>query len=183
MPNTALMPKGAGRVVQRLGADGRSRVDVDVQTGLTDGVMTEIVAGLSEGEHVVAKQTILGYVQPPYGHVHLTEINGTHAVNPLQRGHLTPYRDRTRPSPISNPIKCSAFWPAIVSTESQDPCSSIGIAISTRPRPILRGSAGRPTRYTSPAQKMALYRMWAATPVSMRRMMVPTEAPIWLAPN
>jgi hypothetical protein len=57
------------------------------------------VAG--EGEHVVAKKTLLGFVAPPYGHVHLTEIDNTltgmHAVNPLQRGHLSPYADHTRP--------------------------------------------------------------------------------------
>jgi len=53
------------------------------------------VAG--EGQHVFARQTVLGYVQAPYQHVHLTEIDGIHAVNPLQPGHLTPYRDRTRP--------------------------------------------------------------------------------------
>jgi hypothetical protein len=52
---------------------------------------------VGEGEQVIAKKTILGYVEPPYGHVHLTEIDGAHAVNPLQKGHLTPYADRTRP--------------------------------------------------------------------------------------
>jgi len=56
-----------------------------------------IVPIVGEGEHVVARRTVLGYVQPPYGHVHLTEIDGTHVVNPLQRGHLTPYRDTTKP--------------------------------------------------------------------------------------
>jgi len=53
------------------------------------------VAG--EGQLVTARTTVLGYVQAPYAHVHMTEIDGIHAVNPLQRGHLTPYRDRTRP--------------------------------------------------------------------------------------
>ena len=57
------------------------------------------VAG--EGERAVARKTVLGYVQPPYGHVHVTEIDeilgADRAVNPLQRGHLSPYRDRTVP--------------------------------------------------------------------------------------
>ncbi|MES1246054.1 MAG: peptidoglycan DD-metalloendopeptidase family protein [Actinomycetota bacterium] len=52
---------------------------------------------VGESQHVKVSKTILGYVQPPYGHVHLTEIDGIHAVNPLQRGHLTPYRDHTTP--------------------------------------------------------------------------------------
>jgi hypothetical protein len=52
---------------------------------------------VGEGERVLVRRTILGYVEPPYAHVHLTEIDGIHAVNPLQLGHLTPYVDRTRP--------------------------------------------------------------------------------------
>ena len=55
-----------------------------------------IVPIVGEGQHVIAQQTVLGYVQSPY--VHLTEINGSHAVNPLQKGHLTPYADHTRPT-------------------------------------------------------------------------------------
>jgi peptidase M23-like protein len=59
------------------------------------------VAG--EGQQAVARKTVLGYVQSPYGHVHITEIDFDttlgvgRAVNPLQRGHLAPYRDRTVP--------------------------------------------------------------------------------------
>lgn len=56
-----------------------------------------IVAVVGEGEQVIARKTLLGYVQPPFGHVHITEIDGTHVVNPLQPGHLTPYRDTTTP--------------------------------------------------------------------------------------
>ena len=53
------------------------------------------VAG--EGQRVRARKTILGYVQPPFGHVHLTEIDGIRAVNPLEKGHLSPYADHTTP--------------------------------------------------------------------------------------
>jgi hypothetical protein len=57
-----------------------------------------IVPIVGEGQTVIARRTILGYVQAPHGHVHLTEIAGIRAVNPLQKGHLTPYRDRTKPT-------------------------------------------------------------------------------------
>jgi hypothetical protein len=75
---------------------------LNVDTGLWEGnervfQYFHIVPVVGEGEHVVARQTILGYVQPPYGHVHLTEIDGIRAVNPLQKGHLSPYRDRKAP--------------------------------------------------------------------------------------
>lgn len=53
VPNAALLPKGAGRVVQAPIADGGVR-EVDVETGLTDGTQTEIVSGLSEGDTIIA---------------------------------------------------------------------------------------------------------------------------------
>jgi HlyD family secretion protein len=53
VPNSALLPKGAGRAVQMPNADGTTR-EVEVQTGLTDGTQTEILGGLSAGDQVVA---------------------------------------------------------------------------------------------------------------------------------
>ena len=52
-PTTALLPKGAGRVVQVPSADGKTTSEVDVQTGLTDGVNIEITSGLKAGDKVV----------------------------------------------------------------------------------------------------------------------------------
>ncbi len=57
-----------------------------------------IVPIVGEGQAVIAEHTVIGYVQAPFGHVHLTEINGSSAVNPLQKGHLAPYVDHTRPT-------------------------------------------------------------------------------------
>jgi hypothetical protein len=76
---------------------GAATLNVDSGNGLVFQYF-HIVPVVGEGQSVVAKETILGYVQSPFGHVHMTEINGTHAVNPLQKGHLTPYRDRTKPT-------------------------------------------------------------------------------------
>jgi hypothetical protein len=57
-----------------------------------------VVPVVGEGQHVKASQTVLGYVRPPFGHVHISEIDGIRLVNPLAKGHLTPYRDTTRPT-------------------------------------------------------------------------------------
>jgi hypothetical protein len=46
---------------------------------------------------VEAGKTILGHILPRLGHVHLTEIDGTHVVNPLLPGHLFPYQDLKPP--------------------------------------------------------------------------------------
>ena len=63
VPSTALLPKGSGHAVQRLNADGKTVSEVDVQTGLTDGTMTEIVSGLKAGDRVVPLPS-LGPTQP-----------------------------------------------------------------------------------------------------------------------
>jgi hypothetical protein len=76
---------------------GAATLNIDAGNGLVFQYF-HIVPIVGEGQTVFAKKTILGYVQPPFGHVHMTEINGTHSVNPLQKGHLTPYRDRTKPT-------------------------------------------------------------------------------------
>ena len=49
------------------------------------------------GQHVVAGRTVLGYVMHAYDHVHLSEIRGGRVWNPLARGGIAPYRDRTVP--------------------------------------------------------------------------------------
>jgi RND family efflux transporter MFP subunit len=54
VPTTALLPKGAGYVVQVVETDGGVPTEVGVQIGLSDGVMTEIVSGLTVGQQVVA---------------------------------------------------------------------------------------------------------------------------------
>ncbi len=56
-----------------------------------------IVTVVGEGQQVTARQTLLGYVQPPFDHVHMSEIDEGKVVNPLQPGHLTPYHDLTKP--------------------------------------------------------------------------------------
>jgi HlyD family secretion protein len=52
VPNTALLPKGAGRVVQVPDTNSTTR-EVEVQTGLTDGTNTEIIGGLNEGTTII----------------------------------------------------------------------------------------------------------------------------------
>jgi HlyD family secretion protein len=52
VPNSALLPKGAGHAVQVLGVDGTTS-ELEVQTGLSDGTNTEITGGLRAGDKVV----------------------------------------------------------------------------------------------------------------------------------
>jgi HlyD family secretion protein len=53
VPNSALLPNGAGYAVQVPNADGAVE-EVPVTVGLSDGTSTEIVSGLSAGQAVIA---------------------------------------------------------------------------------------------------------------------------------
>jgi hypothetical protein len=75
---------------------------VDVVAPLPDGTRRvfqydHIKLNVTDGQPVVARKTILGFVQASAGHVHLDEIDGFEVTNPLRKGHLTPFVDRTRP--------------------------------------------------------------------------------------
>jgi HlyD family secretion protein len=52
VPNSALLPKGTGRVVQIKGADGQI-TEIDVTTGLSDGIFSEVLSGLEEGQEII----------------------------------------------------------------------------------------------------------------------------------
>jgi hypothetical protein len=55
------------------------------------------------GEAVAADKTILGHILPRLGHVHLSELDRGHVVNPLLPGHLFPYED-AKPPRVDNVI-------------------------------------------------------------------------------
>ena len=52
---------------------------------------------VQRGRPVVAYRTVLGWIRTTYGHVHLAEIDHHVIHNPLDRGHLEPYHDHTKP--------------------------------------------------------------------------------------
>ena len=54
-------------------------------------------SAVHSGQYVVAQRTIIGKVRAKYCHVHLAEIDSYRVHNPLAPGHLTPYRDWTKP--------------------------------------------------------------------------------------
>jgi murein DD-endopeptidase MepM/ murein hydrolase activator NlpD len=49
------------------------------------------------GDHVEARETVLGHILRASGHVHLTELQDGKAVSPLAGGHIGPYSDTTTP--------------------------------------------------------------------------------------
>jgi hypothetical protein len=94
-------------------------------------------------EPVRAERTVLGTILRQRGHVHLTEIDGSVVTNPLQPGHLTPYRDSTPPTVESVLVHDQ-------SGEGLNPAALYGLvdiaarAVDTPPFPIPAPWAGVP---------------------------------------
>jgi Peptidase family M23 len=57
------------------------------------------------GQRVEAGQTVLGFVQRPSNHVHLTQVEHGRVVNPVASGRLTPYRDTTPPQILGTRLR------------------------------------------------------------------------------
>lgn len=80
-----------------------------------------------EGERVIARKTILGYVISAFGHVHLTEIRGRRVWNPLATGGIQPYRDRTVPQIDS--ISMRGTW-SLLPLDPTHVCGSVSIVVT-----------------------------------------------------
>ncbi|MFM2308428.1 MAG: hypothetical protein RLY87_548 [Chloroflexota bacterium] len=68
IPNSAILPKGSGRVVQVYNDDGTTK-EIDITIGLSDGVQTEVLTGLTEGQMIVStpvsrSNTATGFGRP-----------------------------------------------------------------------------------------------------------------------
>jgi len=113
---------------------------------------------VQRGRLVVADRTVLGWIRASYGHVHLAEIDHHHVHNPLDRGHLEPYHDRTRPvandlyvddGPVPSPIDGRSIGPddhLAVAAKDRPPLSEPGPWLGRPQTPALvewRLSSGR----------------------------------------
>jgi hypothetical protein len=90
-PGTPVFPVVSGVAEVR----SRDEVLVHVPGGGRNFQYWHITARVHTGQHVVAYRTVLGTVQVPARHVHLSEIDGDRVTNPA--GHLRPYDDHTPP--------------------------------------------------------------------------------------
>ena len=57
-----------------------------------------VAAGVHVGDHLQARQDVVGRILKGSKHVHLTELQDGKPVNPLAPGHIGPYEDRTTPA-------------------------------------------------------------------------------------
>jgi murein DD-endopeptidase MepM/ murein hydrolase activator NlpD len=83
-------------VVSGVASAGSDNVIVDTADGRRFQYY-HIRPQIQSGDYVSAYKTVLGKTQPRFGHLHLTEIYHGAIYNPLDPGHLEPYRDKTVP--------------------------------------------------------------------------------------
>ena len=90
----------SGTVVRARGG----RVTVDCGNGRSIQYW-HIEPSVRVGKRAVAGETVLGFIQAKREHVHLTHLERNRPVNPLARGHLTPYADRTTPKVLGIAVR------------------------------------------------------------------------------
>jgi murein DD-endopeptidase MepM/ murein hydrolase activator NlpD len=94
-----------------------------------------IAPAIRNGQHVVARQTVLGHVIRAANHVHLTEIRGRRVWNPLARGGIAPYADRTVPEVdaiVARPLS------SLLPLDSQAVCGTVSLIAAARDTPPIR---------------------------------------------
>ncbi|HYZ76148.1 MAG TPA: hypothetical protein VE596_02125 [Gaiellaceae bacterium] len=121
------------------------------------------------GQHVEARKTVLGRIKKPAGHVHLTELEGGHVVNPLVRGRLTPYHDRTRPSINSISLRHTDTGPELLPGFVR---GSVEIVVDAEDRPSMPVRGEWRNLPVSPALLTYRIRSWAGKTVVPRRVAV-----------
>ena len=88
-----------------------------------------------DGEAVIAQKTVLGYIHKGFGHVHLSELRGFRIWNPLAKGGIAPYRDRTRP------IVSSIAFRSPTALQQLDPlaiCGRVSVVADAFDRPSIK---------------------------------------------
>ncbi len=95
-PGTPVYPVVSGRVVKV----GDHEIVVHTNDERTFQYI-HLRGNVELGQEVVAEHTVIGWIQQPFDHVHLTEIDHWRVQNPLARGHLEPYADHTTPRAIA----------------------------------------------------------------------------------
>ena len=132
-------PTVAGLMHGRVGASFHQGVDISAPDGtavypVVSGVVTtvtpewvrvdsgngdafeywHIIASVHVGDHVSERQTVLGHIIRGQMHVHLTQIENGHVVNPLAAGRLGPYTDTTAPQVTSISFRRGAIGPTLL---------------------------------------------------------------------
>ena len=103
---------------------------------------------VADGQQVIAQRTVLGYIGKGFGHVHLSEIRGMRIWNPLAKGGIAPYRDRTRPTVAAIDFR---RYDTLQDLDPLGVCGRITIVTEAYDRPSLKVSGSFANFPVSPA--------------------------------
>jgi hypothetical protein len=103
-----------------------------------------IVPAIEDGERVVARRTVLGYVMGTYEHVHFAEIRDRKVRNPLGRSGIAPYRDHTVPEVDSISVRPTTSLDTLDTANVCGTVSLVAAAHDTPPIPVPGAFAGFP---------------------------------------
>ena len=93
-----------------------------------------VIPTIHNGQHVVAGRTVLGHVMRAANHVHLTEIRGRRVWNPLARGGIAPYTDRTMPTVAAIFARPVA---SLLPFDAQSICGTVSVVAAAQDSPPL----------------------------------------------
>ena len=142
-----------------------------------------LVPVVHDGERVVAKRTVLGYVARSFGHVHLTEIRGFRVWNPLAAGGIAPYHDGTRPRVTS--IFMRRAEGSLAPLDPLGVCGTVSIVAEAYDYPSLRvpgsfaGFPVSPALVTWSMRKVAGSVLQPDIPAFDVRTGLPTKSEFW----
>jgi hypothetical protein len=128
-PGTPVYPVVSGRVV-------RTKPD-EIVVRTDDGRSFQYYhlamgRAVRRGRFVVAYHTVLGRIRVRYGHVHLAEIDHYLVHNPLDAGHLEPYRDWTAPVATGLYVDDGPL-PSLIDGRSVGPQDQLAVAAADPP--------------------------------------------------
>jgi hypothetical protein len=103
-----------------------------------------IVPAVDDGQRVIARRTVLGYVMKGYDHVHLAEIRGGKVRNPLAPGGIAPYHDRTVPGVDSISVRRTSSLDPLDPAHVCGSVSLVAAAHDTQSLPVSGAFAGFP---------------------------------------
>jgi hypothetical protein len=103
-----------------------------------------IIPAIEDGQRVVARRTVLGYVIGAYDHVHFGEIRSRRVRNPLAPDGIKPYRDRTVPEVDSISLRPLSSLATLDTANVCGTVSLVAAAHDTPPIPVPGAFAGFP---------------------------------------
>jgi hypothetical protein len=139
-----------------------------------------LIPTVIDGDRVVARRTVIGYVMAAYEHVHLTEIRHRRVWNPLAKGGITPYVDHTVPH-----VDAISMRPvgSLLAVDPKAVCGTVSIvaaAHDTQPLPVLGAFSGFPVSPALVTWSLAKVGGGGAFPsavtVDFRRTLPPTRS-------